>query len=169
MFDDTRLRKTHKKAVIIAAAMMITPLIYVGLAEFLLRDTFPSISFPFYGKLRYFIIAAAAIEIIVMSIVKNLIISGEIKIDKVQFHRKKEEKTETGEEEFIRRLFRAFFVSYSVWDSIAFFGLILFILGKNSTELYAFVGAAIFMMMVHFPRYDDWESRLKDFLEVRNG
>jgi len=169
MFDDTRLRKTHKKAVIIAAAMMITPLIYVGLAEFLLSGALPDISFPFYGKLRYFIIAAAAIGIIVMSIVKNLIISGEIKIEKAQFHGKKEEKTETREEEFTRRLFRVFFVSYSVWDTIAMFGLILFILGKNSTELYAFVGVALFMMMVHFPRYDDWESRLKDFLEVQNG
>ncbi len=168
MFDPGNLRKNHKKAVITGAAIMITPLIYVLAAElFLLKIEFGDMVFPLYGKLRYFLWAAAAIDVIVISIVKNLIISGEIKINtgKAQFHGKTGGPgKEDPENEFIQRLYRALLISFSGWEAIALIGFVLFLLGKDRTELYAFIGVSLFLMLVHFPKYEDWESRLKDFL-----
>jgi hypothetical protein len=168
MFDDSNLRKKHKKAVITAAAIMITPLIYVLIAElFLIKIEFGDMVFPLYKKLRYFLWAAAAIDVIAISIVKNLIISGEIKINtsKAQFHGKSGDQTRGDpENEFIQRLYRALVISFAGWEAIAMIGFILFLLGKDRVELYAFIGVSLFLMLVHFPKYDEWESRLKDFL-----
>jgi hypothetical protein len=168
MFEDNNLRKIHKKAVITAAAIMITPLIYVVTAElFLIKIEFGDMVFPLYGKLRYFLWAAAAIDVIAMSIVKNLIISGEIKINtgKAQFHGKTDDQTQGDpENEFIQRLYRAAVISFASWEAIAMIGFILFLLGKDRTEFYAFIGVSLFLMLVHFPGYDDWEGRVKDFL-----
>ncbi|NIM11483.1 MAG: hypothetical protein GTO45_16305 [Candidatus Aminicenantes bacterium] len=168
MFDDSNLRNRHKKAVITAAAIMITPLIYVVVAElFLINIEFGDMVFPLYRKLRYFLWAAAAIDVIVMSIVKNLIISGEIKINtsKAQFHGKIDDQSKRDpENEFIQRLYRALVISFACWEAIAMIGFLLFLLGKDRTEFYAFIGISLFLMLVHFPKYDDWEGRLKDFL-----
>lgn len=168
MFDDSNLRKKHKIAVIIAAAIMITPLIYVVIAElFLINIEFGEMVYPLYKKLRYFLWAAAAINVIAMSIAKNLIVSGEIKINtsKAQFHGKTDDQNQGNpENEFIQRLYKAFVISFASWEAIAMIGFLLFFLGKDRTEFYAFIGVSLFLMLVHFPKFDDWEGRLKDFL-----
>jgi hypothetical protein len=168
MFDGSNLRKKHKKALITAAAIMITPLIYVAVAElFLIKIEFSEMVFPLYKKLRYFLWAAAAIDVIAMSILKNLIVSGEIRINtsKAQFHGKTDGKSQGDpENEFTQRLHKALVISFAGWEAIAMIGFILFFLGKDRTEFYAFIGVSLFLMLVHFPKYNDWEGRLKDFL-----
>jgi hypothetical protein len=171
MIDDRFLRLAHKRAFIIAVAMMIIPFIYVIAGELVLKDLAVDDSFLYvHARLRYILIAIAAAEIIAVSIIKPMIVSGKIKTGSIKSSvpgvREEIDKNspKSGEAEFVRRLFLGFLISYAIWSTIATYGLILFILGKDTTEFYAFIGVSLFLMLVHFPKYDDWESRLKDLL-----
>jgi hypothetical protein len=175
MFDETNLRKNHQQMLIIAFAMIFSLVIYAGLAEFFLGDIemFPGGEFSEYSTFRYMIIAISAVIIILMVIIRNRILAGKIRIpsqlsqpsaEPAQQAEMKKDSPETKENEFIMRLRLAHIVTYALCESIGVFGLLIFIVGKDKTEFYAFLGVSLFLMLVHFPKYDDWKSRLEDFL-----
>jgi len=153
------LRKLHKQAMIMAIGMIAILGAYILVGEFVLKDMFENQTFPFYNTVRYILMAIAAVIVIGMNLVKNKILSYE------------DENTTTKQDRsqleinYGRRLLSAFVVSYAFAESIAIFGLVLYVLGRDLTELVAFCGVAFFLMMVNFPKYSDWESRLKDYLE----
>lgn len=162
MFDETNLRNAQKGALIISFAFIFTLVIYAGLAEFFLGDLDLGKGFSGLSFLRYILMAVAAVEVVLMVVIKNLILSG-----KANFMQKpglEKDSSKPDEGEFINRLRSAHIITYALCESIAIYGLILFMLGKNKTEFYAFLGVSLFLMLVHFPKYDDWKSRLKDFL-----
>jgi hypothetical protein len=175
MFDETNLRKTHQQMLIISFAMIFSLVIYAGIAEFFLGDIemSPEGEFTAYSTFRYMIMALSAVIIILMVIIRNRILSGKIHIPSqllqssagpAQQSDMKKDSPETKEKEFIIRLRLAHIGTYALCESIAVFGLILFFLGKDKTEFYAFLGISFFLMLVNFPKYDDWKSRLEDFL-----
>jgi FtsH-binding integral membrane protein len=153
------LRKIHRQAMIMAIGMIAILGVYILVGELALKGMFEKQSFPFYNTLRYILMGIAAAVVISMNIVKNKMLSIENDNDT--------EKQDRNQAEIYygRRLLTAFVVSYAFAESIAIFGLVLYILGQDLTELVAFCGVAFFLMMVHFPKYSDWESRLKDYLE----
>ena len=170
MIEETNVRNAQKTALIISFSFIFTLGIYAGIAEFVLGDSNP-ISVPSYT--RFIFMAIAAVEVILMVIIKNRIISGENKfpshpaplsIERTEQPDSKIDSPEEKEREFINRLRTAHIVTYALCESIAIYGLVLFILQKDKTEFYAFLGVALFLMLVHFPKYDDWKSRLEDFL-----
>ena len=174
MFDDTKLRSAHKAALVIAYAMMFTLVVYALLVEFFLKDIdlVPGGGFSQYNLLRYILIALAAMEDIMMVIIKNRILSGQTSLAPKTSpspgeapspdidHNHKAAK----ESEFIQRLNSAHIITYALCNSIGIYGLVLFLLGKDKTGFYAFLGTSFFLMMVHFPKYEDWKSRWEDFL-----
>jgi hypothetical protein len=162
MFDETNLRNAQKVALIISFAFIFTLVIYAGLAEFFLGDLDLGKGSSDLSILRYIFMAVAAIEVFMMVIIKNRILSGETKI--IQQPGPEKDTSKPNEGEFINRLRSAHIITYALCESIAIYGLILFMLGKDKTEFYAFLGVALFLMLVHFPKYEDWKSRLEDFL-----
>jgi hypothetical protein len=162
MFDETNLKNAQKVALVISFAFIFTLVIYAGLAEFLLGDLDLGKGSSDLSILRYILMAIAAIEVFMMVIIKNRILSGETKL--IQQPGLEQDPSKPNEGEFINRLRSAHIVTYALCESIAIYGLILFILEKNKTEFYAFLGVALFLMLVHFPKYDDWKSRLEDYL-----
>jgi hypothetical protein len=174
MFDDTNLRSAHKTALIIAYGMMFTLVVYALLVEFFLKDIdlFAGSEFSQFDILRYILIAVGGIEIIMMVIIRNRILSGKTSlVPKTSPPRGEalspgmDENPQAGKEaEFIQRLQSSHIITYALCNSIGIYGLLLFLLGKDKTGFYAFLGSAFFLMMVHFPRYEEWKSRLEDFL-----
>ena len=162
MFDETNLKNAQKVALMISFAFIFTLVIYAGLAEFFLGDLDLSKGSSDISLLRYILMAAAAIEVILMVIIKNRILSGETKI--IQQPGPEKDSSKPDEGEFINRLRSAHIITYALCESIAIYGLILFMLGKDKTEFYAFLGVSLFLMLVHFPKYEDWKSRLEDYL-----
>jgi hypothetical protein len=173
LIDDTNLKKVQKEALIISFSFIFSLVIYAGLVEFVLKDLslFDKSSVP--SILRYILMAVSAVEVFMMVIIKNRVLSGETKLniqvspqskESAQQSDVNEESSEAKELDFINRLRSAHIITYALCESIAIYGLILFILAKDKTEFYAFLGVSLFLMFVHFPKYDDWKSRLEDFL-----
>lgn len=162
MFDETNLRNAQKGALLISFAFIFSLVIYAGLAEFFLGDLDPGKGSTNLSFLRYVFMAFAAVEVVLMLIIKNRILSGETKF--IQQPNLGKDSSKPDEGEFINRLRSAHIITFALCESIAIYGLVLFILGKDRTEFYAFLGVSLFLMLVHFPKYDDWKSRLEDFL-----
>jgi len=162
MFDDTNLRNAQKGALIISFAFFFSLVIYAALVEFFLGDLNLGTGSPVIGYLKYIFIAFAAVEVVLMLIIKNRILSGETKF--IHQHELEKDPPKPDEGEFINRLRSAHIITYAFCESIAIYGLILFILEKDKTIFYAFLGISLFLMLVHFPKYEDWKSRLEEFL-----
>jgi hypothetical protein len=162
MFDDTNLRNAQKGALIISFAFIFSLVIYAGAAEFLLGDLNLDTGSPDLGFLKYILMGIAAVEIVMMLIIKNRILSGETPF--LQPPGSKKDSPGPNETQFINRLRTAHIITYALCESIAIYGLILFILEKDKAVFYAFLGVSLFLMLVHFPKYDDWKTRLENFL-----
>lgn len=152
-FDKSSLMRQQRLAVLAAYAMMALPAAFILASETLLKEPNAEVASTVYPLLRYIFIGLAVAEVIVVTILKGRILANA------------QEDIGAGEEVFTRRLFTAFIVPYSAWMFIAVYGFILYLLGGDKNELYAFVGVSLVMMIVNYPKYEDWESRLKDYLD----
>jgi hypothetical protein len=174
MFDDTNLKSAHKTAVVIAYAMMFSLVVYALLVEFFLKDIdlVTGGEFEQYNLLRIILIVVAAMEVIMMVIIKNRILSGQTSLPPKTSPSHGEASSPdldknhkaAKESEFIQRLNSSHIITYALSNSIGIYGLVLFLLGKDKPGFYAFLGTSFFLMMVHFPRYEEWKSRWEDFL-----
>jgi len=162
MFDDTNLRNAQKGALIISFVFIFSLVIYAGVAEFFLGDLNLDTGSSDFGFLKYILMAFAAVEVVMMPIIKNHILSGETPF--LQPPDSKKDSPGPDEAQFINRLRTAHIITYALCESIAIYGLMLFFLEKDKTVFYAFLGVSLFLMLVHFPKYDDWKSRLENFL-----
>jgi uncharacterized RDD family membrane protein YckC len=60
----------------------------------------------------------------------------------------------------IQRLLILSIITYAFCESIAIFGLILFLMGGNSLDFYFFAGLSLMFYFIFFPRYYQWEEYL---------
>lgn len=167
MFDETNLREAHKIALSLFFIMIFMLVIYVALVEFSMSDSNLDPESAVNPLFRYIIKALAAVEVILIMIIKKPILSGKIKFPAPPSPEQpgiKKNSPEDKEREFITRLHVAHIIPYALCELIALHGLLLYIWEKDKTEFYAFLGVSLFLMLVHFPKYEDWKSRLEDYL-----
>jgi len=153
-FDNSNLKKQHRLAVLAAYVMMALPAAFVLVSETLFKEPPAEMASPLYPLLRYIFIGLAVVEVILATILKGRILASA------------QENAGAGEQDFIRRLFTAFLLSYAAWIFIAVYGFVLYLVGGDKSELYAFISAALVMMIVNYPKYEEWESRLTDYLDI---
>jgi len=169
IIDDANLKKTYEQARMIAISMISIPILTAVAAELFLKTMFTQGTISFYSTLQYIMIAVTALEIVLIVVIRNRILSG----NDVYAVPSTEEfvsgqvppDSTTDEKGFIKRLFSAFLTAYSLCLGVAVNGLVLFVTGNDSATFYGFLVAALFLMFLQFPRYDDWHSRLKAYLE----
>jgi hypothetical protein len=158
--DDTYLKKVHKKTVSIAFIMMAVPFVLAILGVFALKTIISDEPLAIYGTLKYILIALTAIEIVLMIVFKNQIISGTINLEP-----KNQKQKRKKQDVFVDRLFTSTIIIFSVCNSIAIYGLALYLLGHDVSILLGFMGSSFFLMMAQYPKKEDWESHLKQFIE----
>jgi len=56
------------------------------------------------------------------------------------------------------RLATAAIVTYALCEAPAIFGLVLFFLGRDSSDFHVFLLISLFFFAVHFPRFGQWEE-----------
>ncbi len=60
----------------------------------------------------------------------------------------------------IQKLFSATIITYALCESVAIFGLVLFLTGGETFDFYLFIALSLTFFAVHFPRYGQWEEYL---------
>lgn len=150
--SNTPLKQTHRKAAISSALFVVFLVMVVTGGEYLARTYVGS----FPGFLQYILVAVAIFDVIFIFINRSRILSQDLPGP--------DESDDSREREYCRRLFSAYLVTYGQSVLIGVMGVILHIITGERTFFIVMVAAAFFLMVIFYPRLEDWNSRLKEFL-----
>ncbi len=141
-------------ATVIGYGMMGSLLIFAAIVETLKATTFESLGFlspSALDLLRYLLLGITVIEFFVIRVMKNLILSGGGRVSTLSGQ---------GDPLFskVQKLFTAAIVSFAFCESVAIYGLVLFIIGGSSLDFYLFAFLSLIFFAVYFPKYSQWEE-----------
>ena len=164
----TILEATFSKARIIAVAIMASIFIYIGLAELILFDQM-HVSFPNLDLFRIVLYIISGVEIGIILWFRNFLLRKTNALPPARTDRVNQQSGSVNdpphkqEAAFCQRLISITIISFALSESIAIYGLVLFILAKQRQDLYLLAGLALILMLIFFPRFDDWKYRLDEF------
>jgi F0F1-type ATP synthase membrane subunit c/vacuolar-type H+-ATPase subunit K len=146
------LEKQYRIAKLIGMAMIGSLFIYVLFVE-IIKATHPPFKgfslFPEIEILRYIFFAVAIMEFFIIRFIRNLILQ-----------RKEGLELPSQQADLllikVRKLFTSTIITYVMCESVAIFGFVLFLIGRNSFDFYLFVVLSIIFYFVYFPRYRQW-------------
>lgn len=154
------LRKAYRTTAITGLVLMGSLLIYTSLVEMVAQGTIPVNGGTMMGAdhlntLKYVLLIIAALFFFLIDIVQKAILTSARSSSDT--HRKTADP-QAGLDFAIRRLATAAVVVFALCETPAIFGLVLFFLGKNSTDYYLFMFISLFFFSVKFPKYSLWEG-----------
>ncbi len=148
--NDEPLRKGHRLAVIICSFMIASVFVYAGVVEYLAAMNAPFHGFSLmpaavYDKLRLILLGLALVDFALIPYMRNRALAGS----------RRPGTTSTGNlPEPVMRLITASMISFALCESIAIYGLVLFLL------------IALAAFAIHFPRYARWQEWLQGMPEA---
>jgi hypothetical protein len=155
---DESLRRGHKVAVYICCAMIASVFVYVGVAEFSAVQNAPFHGYsplpgPVHDKLRLILLVMALVDFSLIPYLRNRVLSAD-------------NRTGAGSVSSypaaVQRLLSASVISFALCESIAIYGLVLFLLNGELREFYLFIFIALVSFVLHFPRYERWQERARN-------
>jgi len=153
------LKRGYQLAKIIGIAMIGSLFAYVVIVELTKMNSLNFKGFVPFDKmasLRYVFFGMAVVEFFLIRFIKNRILSGKDIRPKGPG-----DKTIRSFSPKTQRLISTAIVSYAFCESVAIFGLILFLIGGSSFDFYIFLVLSLIFLMVYFPRYSQWEEGVK--------
>jgi hypothetical protein len=108
---------------------------------------------------RYALLAVAIAEFFLIRLLNKLILSAKAPMQKTAV------TGQFGPE--AQKLMSAAIVTFALCESVAVFGLVLFLIQGNSTDFYLFLLISLFFFSVFFPKYSAWESWVKEREKAR--
>jgi Ca2+/Na+ antiporter len=69
----------------------------------------------------------------------------------------------------LQRLMFVSVTTFAFCESVAIFGLVLFLVGRTSTDFYVLLVFSLILFATFFPKYSEWESWLKRWAQRKGG
>jgi hypothetical protein len=150
------LKKAYRITAIIGGFIIATLFIYAFIVEMLkanpasLQGIAPM---PEIDTLRYVLLGVSAVIFFLIKFISNLFLAG-----KDPMARTSPAGGIGRSSPYLQRLMKSAIVTYALCESVAIYGLILFIIGRNSPDFYLFMALSLVFFAVYFPRYGRWEE-----------
>jgi F0F1-type ATP synthase membrane subunit c/vacuolar-type H+-ATPase subunit K len=145
------LRRGYVTSVVLGILMIINLLIYIVIVE-LIKINFAPFQgfsdFPQVDTLKYVLLGVAIADFGLLYFIRRIIV-------------KKLQEGDLRREEIVERLMPLSLIIYALCESIAIYGLILFLLAGNSLNFYIFLILCLVCLGIYFPRYGQWEKLAK--------
>ncbi|MGH9462466.1 MAG: hypothetical protein ACRD1X_14725 [Vicinamibacteria bacterium] len=145
----------YRRTAVIGGAMMSTLLVYtvVALAIASTSDPFEGFaSLDDGGLLRNVLLGLSLLQVVTIKIIRDRALQSPDPSSGVP----------TGKpgsrSQLVSRLVSTSIVTFAFAESIAMYGLVLFLLNGDSTDLYIFLGLSILTFIMFFPKYHQWEE-----------
>jgi F0F1-type ATP synthase membrane subunit c/vacuolar-type H+-ATPase subunit K len=152
------LRKAYKTTVIIGLAMMASLLVYLIVVESIKKQHDPFGGFSpmpeAIATLRYALLGVAVMEFFLIQLLNKLMLSAKAPIQKTPGN------GQFGPE--VQKLMSAAIVIFALCESVAIYGLVLFLIQGNSNDFYIFLLISLFYFSIFFPKYSAWEAWVKE-------
>jgi hypothetical protein len=135
--------KTRYLAVnFIGLAMIASVFVYAGMVEFIKWRWGPFAGFSQLDPgqatlLKYIFLALAAAQYGAIKLVRKMVPARSVD-----------------------NLSQAAIITLALCESVAIFGLVLFLLAGNALDFYIFMLISLSFFYLFYPKYDDWEKRL---------
>jgi len=149
---------------IIWFAMLVSLAIYLFVGLHVSENLEGSKDQDAFATLKYSLYIVAFITLIITRYVRKLILSV-----KGGFKQAAKNSRSLGQNPVIQKYATASIVSWAMSESIGIYGLVLFFLGKNTTDLYLFILVSASAMFMYRPKKDEILSLSKDSLETTYG
>ncbi|MDR2549313.1 MAG: hypothetical protein LBD10_03800 [Desulfobulbus sp.] len=118
---------------------------YVIAVPFLLGEAAANVTADFYGQLRLLLYAAAGMTLAVSWLARRLLLAA----------RKPPAPSKSRQHPVVQRYTTAMIVTLALVEAIALYGLILFLVGRNPTDLLLLSALAAAAMVFYFPKKND--------------
>lgn len=145
------LHNTYKIAKTVGVAIMASLFVYAIVVEYIKRQYEPFNGFAplphqTFGMLRYVLLGAAGAEFFIIHFLDRALLSAKIPVGTPPS----------------QRLMIAAVVRFALCESVAIYGLVLFLIQGSSMDFYSFLIISLFYFGIYFPRYDAWEAWVKE-------
>lgn len=150
------LRKAYRMTAFIGVVMLASLIVYAVVVELIKKQNEPFGGYSplppdVLSTLRTALLGVAAVEFFVIRLLNKLMLSGSAPLQSsptiVQFAPE------------VQRLMSAAIVTYALCESVAVYGLVLFLIQGNTNDFYLFLALSLVYFSIYFPRYGAWEER----------
>lgn len=154
------LRKAYRVAVIIGLAMMASLLIYTVIVGLLEKGTvqlrgLPALSGSQIEIVKFILLGLSVAVFFVIRFINDQVLNaGGEQVKKLD----QRPPLAKGIAPEFGRLTTAAVIAYALCETPAIFGLVLFFLGRNSSDFHLFLLISLFYFAVYFPRFSQWEE-----------
>ena len=151
------LKMGYRLATVIGIAMIASLFVYVAVVELIKKNSVPFrgfAPFPETDVLRYVFLGVAVACFFLIRFIKDLVLSRKTTIG-VEPHKKRAFSAH------IQKLLSTSIITYALCESVAIYGLVLFLIGGRSSDFYIFLVISLIFFIVYFPRYNQWEEWIK--------
>jgi len=154
------LRKAYRVAVIIGLAMMASLLVYAAVVGMLAKGSvqlrgFPALSGSQVEIVKFALLGVTVVVFFVIRFINDQVLNAGGERSKKLDQRPPLVKGTAPE---FGRLTTAAVITFALCETPAIFGLVLFFLGKNSSDFHLFLLISLFFFAVYFPKYSQWEE-----------
>lgn len=148
MIAEQELEKGISILKVIWSALAVSLLMYVIVIPLFLRDS--TIDFPreAYPDLRMFMYGLAFTTVVCSWFVRRLLLAAKLPA----------KPTQSRQHPALQRYTTAMIVALAMSEAIGIYGLILYLLGKNQTDLYLLTALSAAAMTLYFPRKEEVSS-----------
>lgn len=156
------LRKAYKTVSMIGVVMMMSLLVYAAVVEYIQKTYAPFTGFspfPEVGMLRNILLVVALAEVFMIRGIKKLVLSGKLPVQG--------NAGATSMSPAVQRLFSSSIIIFALSESIAIYGLVLFLIAGNSSDFYTFMALSLISYVIYFPKFSQWEEWMKEAERVR--
>ena len=151
------LKKAHKSVILIGIAIMAGLFVFPAIVEIIKIHNSPFKGF-FSGwdsyMLKYLFLGITIAEYPLIKVITDNIL-GKKQTDNTG------DNTEIASPLKIQKLVSLSIIKYLLFESIAVFGLILFLIAGKTTDFYLFMFLSLTFFILDFPRYSQWEEWIK--------
>ena len=154
------LRKAYRIAVIIGLAMMASLLVYAVIVGVLEKDpslirSAPALPDSQAEIVKFALIAVTVVIFFVIRFVNASLLKTNGEAGNLPDGRSRQS---SGVPPEFGRLTTAAVITYALCEAPAIFGLVLFLLGRSSSDFHLFLLISLFYFAVHFPKFSQWEE-----------
>lgn len=149
MIDKQKMEAIDKGFItlnVIWGAMLFSLFIYLFVAHYLKGSIEASLDENTLGLFRSALYAVSAVTLISSFYIRKLILRTK---------RMSGRQVPEVQSPAVARYFTALIVTLALCESVGIYGLVLFLMGKNSTDLYLFIAVSVAAMVYYRPRKEE--------------
>jgi len=155
---DDSLRKGYRLAALIGFSMIFSVMVYAGVVEFISHSQAPftgysPISRDAFDILRLVLLGVCLIDFALIPFLRNRVLSLQNQPQRPPMGNLPAP---------VARLLSASFISLAICESIAVYGLVLFLINGARQEFYLFLSLSLIAFLIHFPRYGRWQEWVRE-------